>query len=229
MIIALAVSFFSCVSFLHSSGIDSVYAGFIPEINKQLEYTMDEDLIKVVSTHYKVCFLEDIDYSNLEVIKICRTWNRAVYYDRDYDVYIKIWPKDYALSFGFVNAVKKNFYQSIAPLQSIIFDRSGACRGYITYAVQALCEKIENFSCANFLYKGFFEVLKDRVLKTGLIYYDLVPGNVVCDGVHYFLIDLEPVLDIESCKKNIFNFNEFLSGNLPEYADFIKDLLLSYS
>lgn len=222
--LSLIISFFylCCLSSVDISGEDLVV-------------TPLSSLIEEISVTYEVRFLEDINYSPLELIKECRTWNRTVYYDPIHKLYIKIWPRNYALSEYFINAVKKYFYKEITPLMAIFFDKEGHCRGYITQAldsykvdssfIQVSNERIAVLSSQSDSYKKFFEALKERVLMTGLIYYDLTPANIGYDGTNYFLVDLEPVLDIESCGKNVFNFNEFLENNPPEYIEFVKSLL----
>jgi len=59
-----------------------------------------------------------------------------------------------------------------------------------------------------------------------MVYFDLTMSNIVYDGETYFLIDLEPILDIESCRKNVCGFNRALKFNPSEYVAFIKKILI---
>lgn len=192
-------------------------------------------LITQIDRHYEICFLEDIDFTRLKLVKEVRSSARTVYYDSDDKVYIKIWPKKYFFSSYFIDALKKNFYRDLAPLKCVIFDESGLCRGYISHAlddykkeknfIKITDKKIAHSSVQNDAYRKFFRDLKKRVFITGLIYYDLTPNNVAYDGSDYFLVDLESVLDIESCKKNAFKFHTLLEYNPDEYIEFVKKLL----
>lgn len=191
--------------------------------------------IEEISQYYPVCFLEDIDYSTFIFTKSKINFNRHVYFDAARRQYYKIWDKEYVFCPYFLNAIKKNFYLDIAPLKCVIFDKQDFCRGYITTALndyrkdenylKAAGIKLMPLSCQNDAFRVFLEKLKKRVSDTGLIYYDLTRENVSFDGHDYFLVDLEPVLDMASCKKNVLQFNEALKYNQPYYCAFIKEIL----
>jgi hypothetical protein len=125
-----------------------------------------------MSHYYAVCFLEDINFSKLIFTKAKLNFNRRVYYDPENKIYLKIWDREYVFCPYFLNAVKKHFYEDIALVRCIIFDRQDFCRGYITLALNEYKQynnylkesknKLLDVSQQNENFKAFLETLKKK-------------------------------------------------------------------
>ncbi|MCX5921920.1 MAG: hypothetical protein NTX86_01170 [Candidatus Dependentiae bacterium] len=207
----------------------------IPLLSKCLvmNSTKAKSDMREISQHCAVCDLEDVPYSKMKCVQ--KNQKRKVYYDKENNVYVKVWKKDYRFKSYFLMGVKQGFYKDIAPLHCVIFDKEGICRGYITYAVDGYKKQnnllkdchgtIKSLKHQNDAFKRFLDSLQATVARTGLAYYDLVAGNISYDGNNYFLIDLESVLDKTGCRNNTFNFHTCMSYNPPEYIEFVHTWL----
>jgi len=94
---------------------------------------------------YEIVFLEDIDCSDMKIIKerVHKPWRdgkynhyRIIYYHEKENLYYKFWEKEYIHNASFTKAMLNNIYDNdlILPLKSLIFDKEHICRGYITYS-----------------------------------------------------------------------------------------------
>ncbi|MDR3550944.1 MAG: hypothetical protein P4L31_06030 [Candidatus Babeliales bacterium] len=217
-----------------SIGLEDVGLSLVSQ-NLLLRGVASQSVMEEIKTYYPVCFLEDIEYLKCRLVDSNRSSERRVYCDKINKLYFKVWHKEYVFTPFFLRAIKKDFYKDIAPLKCIVFDKQDVCRGYITYALddyrqydnylQVLKGKITSLQYQNDAFKAFITSLQEKTLRTGLIYYDLTLANLVYDGERYFLIDLEPVLDVRSCRRNLLGFRDALVSNQPEYAAFVKKIL----
>lgn len=193
-------------------------------------------LMESARNHYPIIFLEDIkDRDCFLRVKGGLNFDRKVYFDKESRQYVKIWSKNYAYAPCFMEAVNKSFFEGIAPIKYIIFDKQFFCRGYITTALNdfqavqnnlvILNGRILSISRQNDAFKIFFEHLKMKILATKLIYLDLTPANVCYDGSNYYLVDLEAVFNVARCKKNFLDFKHSLLCNPPEYIVFVNHFL----
>lgn len=171
--------------------------------------------------------------------------NRTVYLTEDEKFAFKIWEEIYPASHAFLRAFQKNFYQGIAKVEALIFDKLGNCRGYVTsYMISRTFHRMEwdayefqletnafgvnIFSCHERQpqnYITLFNKLVDNTLKTGIFSADFCPNNTVIDPLTgtMYLIDLEDVLDLQN-----ISIEDSETQMLLEYdpKDF-RELLLS--
>lgn len=174
--------------------------------------------------------------------------NRTVYLTPDERFAVKVWEASYPSSPSFLRAFRSNFYDKIANIQGVIFDRDGKCRGYITpYMISRtfhrkawdaygfLMEKnaygVNIFSKSDNQpqnYRDFFNLLVQNSLATGIFSTDFCPNNVVLDPLtnRIYLIDLEDVLDLEDIAIEDPDVRMVLEYNPRDYLG-IFDLYLS--
>ena len=99
---------------------------------------------------------------------------RAIYYDRENDLYYKIFHKDYVRRTNFEMAIRKNFFDGLTPaLVQLIVDGDDIV-GYVSKAGQVLSD---NEFDAHLIPDEFTEKLINKIKDTDLFFYDLVPSN----------------------------------------------------
>ena len=124
---------------------------------------------------------------------------RVIYYDRENDLYYKIFHKDYVRRTNFEMAIRKNFFDGLAPaLVQLIFDGDDIV-GYVSKAGRVLSD---NEFDAHLIPNEFTEKLINKIKDTDLFFYDLVPSNIIkLDDGQLSLIDLESVYEISDLFK----------------------------
>ena len=141
---------------------------------------------------------------------------RAIYYDRENDLYYKIFHKDYVRRTNFEIAIEKNFFDGLIPaLVSLIVDGDDIV-GYVSKAGQVL----SNNEFDEHLIPDDFKVkIMQRIKETGLFFYDLVPSNIIkLDDGQVSLIDLESVYEIK-------DFYEMRNHNAKTKPQFLYDVV----
>jgi len=135
---------------------------------------------------------------------------RAIYYDREDDVYYKIFHKDYVRRVNFEMAIKKNFFDGMIPaLVSLIVDGNDIV-GYVSKAGQVLSD---NEFDTHLIPNEFTEKLINKIKDTDLFFYDFVPSNIIrLDDGQLSLIDLESVYEI----KDLFNIGKHNAKIKPD-------------
>lgn len=189
----------------------------------------------ILARDYQMIKLEDVDISLMELIKYGVAENgeaRSVYYDKENNLFYKIWSANYSDSRNFVTAVKRNFYKDLAPLLGLLFDQNGHCRGYITLGLHEevplkLCTNRYGYLCLDVAdnqsgnYQRFYRLLIEKCLALDLYYFDLVPSNLAIYQGNYCLIDLEVILTKNELK-------EMHNTSLNEWMIFLEYLPLDY-
>jgi len=135
---------------------------------------------------------------------------RAIYYDREYNVYYKVFHKDYVRRTNFEMAIKKNFFDELTPaLLGLIVDGDDIV-GYYSKAGQVLSNS--EFD-THLIPNEFTEKLVSKIKDTNLFFYDFVPSNIIrlSDG-RLSLIDLESVYEIS----DLFNIGEHNAKIKPD-------------
>ena len=119
---------------------------------------------------------------------------RSIYYDREEDVYYKLFHKDYVRRTNFEMAISKNFFDGLTPaLVGLIFDGDDIV-GYVSKAGQVLSD---NEFDTHLIPNDFTEKLINKIKDTDLFFYDFVPSNIIkLDDGQLSLIDLESVYEI---------------------------------
>jgi len=141
---------------------------------------------------------------------------RAIYYDRENDLYYKIFHKDYVRRTNFEMAIEKNFFDGLIPaLVSLIVDGNDIV-GYVSKAGQVL----SNNEFDEHLVPDDLKVkMMQRIKETGLFFYDLVPSNIIrLDDGQLSLIDLESVYEIK-------DFYEMRNHNAKTKPQFLYDVV----
>ena len=136
---------------------------------------------------------------------------RAIYYDRENDLYYKIFHKDYVRRTNFEMAIEKNFFDGLIPaLVSLIVDGNNIV-GYVSKAGQVLSD---NEFDTHLIPDDFTEKLINKIKDTDLFFYDFVPSNIIrLDDGQLSLIDLESVYEI----KDLFNIKEHNAKIKPNF------------
>ena len=135
---------------------------------------------------------------------------RAIYYDRENDLYYKIFHKDYVRRANFEMAIKKNFFDGLIPaLVSLITDGDDIV-GYVSKAGQVLSD---NEFDTHLIPNEFTEKLINKIKDTDLFFYDFVPSNIIrLDDGQLSLIDLESVYEIS----DLFNIGKHNAKIKPD-------------
>ena len=151
---------------------------------------------------YEISFLEEIDCSTMDLIK-CR-WRkgkdtvdhcRNIYYDKNTNLYYKIWNKTYIHNESFTTAMKNNIFYNdlILPLKSLIFDKEYICRGYITFGGSISKKELTELPE---LYKKF----KKNILDSKWVFIDPAKKNIIKYKEKYCFIDFEAIYPLEKFK-----------------------------
>ena len=135
---------------------------------------------------------------------------RAIYYDRESDLYYKIFHKDYVRRTNFEMAIRKNFFDGLIPaLVQLIVDGDDIV-GYVSKAGQVLSD---NEFDSHLIPNEFTEKLINKIKDTDLFFYDFVPSNIIrLDDGQLSLIDLESVYEI----KDLFNIEKHNAKIKPD-------------
>ena len=135
---------------------------------------------------------------------------RAIYYDRENDLYYKIFHKDYVRRTNFEMAIEKNFFDGLIPaLVSLIVDGDDIV-GYVSKAGKVLSD---NEFDTHLIPNEFTEKLINKIKDTNLFFYDFVPSNIIrLDGGQLSLIDLESVYKIS----DLFNIEKHNAKIKPD-------------
>ena len=135
---------------------------------------------------------------------------RAVYYDRENNLYYKLFNKNYCRLDNFTLAVKCNFFDGLTPaLVDYIYDDSQLI-GYVTKAGKTISD---NEFDTHLIPNEFTEKLINKIKNTDLFFYDFVPSNIVrLDDGQLSLIDLESVYKIS----DLFKINKHNAKIKPD-------------
>ena len=120
---------------------------------------------------------------------------RAIYYDRENDLYYKLFHKDYVRRTNFERVINQNFFDGMIPaLVSLITD-GDMIVGYVSKAGKVLSD---NEFDTHLIPKEFTEKLVKKIKDTGVFFYDFVPSNIIkLDDGQLSLIDLESVYEMQ--------------------------------
>ena len=176
---------------------------------------------------YEIIFLEDIDCSDMKIIKNHRRYRdkykvhnhyRNVYFDKKENLYYKIWEKEYIHNVSFTNAMLNNLYDNdlILPLKSLIFDKEYICRGYITHGG----EVVEKNICD--LHK-LFEIYKKNIIRTNCVISIPKSDNIIKYNDNYTLIDYDIVYPINILKEKDLD-KKFNWCTCKKYSNFFKSI-----
>ena len=173
--------------------------------------------------------LNDIDFNAYECIKdkYNRVVNginhgRAIYFDSINQVYYKIFHPDYCRLSNFRKAIEINFFEELAPaLTGLIYDNEQII-GYITQAGPLLSANEFDY---HLIPQDFFRILKDRIKKSGMFFYDLVPHNIILIDGKPSLIDLESVYDFSQYGNLSLHNAKIKPAELDKYITELKSTI----
>ena len=168
--------------------------------------------------------LNDIDSTHCRVVldKACRvvqmnqpsrivTHGRQVIHDEEKDLYYKIFDDDYCRRENFERALHMGFFDGLAPaLHSVIVhpELNDEIVGYATEAGTPLGSEFDEIP------REFFEKVLDKVKETKMLFYYLVPVNIIkTKNGELSLIDLESVYDLYE----LHNINKHNAKVKPDY------------
>lgn len=213
--------------------------GYDPETNIPIVLLESLDLLsyKVLKKFNPQEHLPEENYKNHA--EYFRQRNRTVYLSEGF--VIKIWQKDHPSTLAFLSALHAHFFNQIAPIEGLIFDESGSCRGYITpYMISRTFDRaaweswgfvlekngfgVKIFSRKDLqpsIYQDLFDWLIAQTEKTGFLSTDFCPNNVVIDPVEkrLYLIDLEDILEVKKIEKEDPEIEMVLEYNPRDYLE----------
>jgi len=164
----------------------------------------------------KTTNLYDIDIKSCEVIldKSGRiidgvSHGRKILYDRDKNLYYKIFDEEYCRRENFIKAYEVGFFDKLTPaLQSLIVDGDDIV-GYVTEAGEMISDS-EFGSVPKEFYKKVLGVVKEKKM----FFYDLVPINIIrMKNGELSLIDLESVYPLQE----LYIINRHNAKVKPQY------------
>jgi glycosyltransferase involved in cell wall biosynthesis len=172
--------------------------------------------------------LNDIDFDAYECIKDKYnrivdgvSHGRAIYFDSANQEYYKIFHPDYCRINNFRKAIKANFFEGLSSaLISLIYD-SGDIVGYVTKAGPLLSANEFDF---HLIPQDFFRILKNRIKESGMLFYDLVPHNIILIDGEPSLIDLESVYDISEYNNLSLHNAKVKPAELDEYIKKLRGM-----
>lgn len=208
---------------------DNTILKFVPDLKVAMQLTEKY-------YGYPIIQYELIDFDSIQEVKAAIGGNggsRKVYYDDKNNLFIKIWSEDYPESRNFQQALMNHYYDDLAPLAGIVFDSNSMCRGYATYGLHQnptlfYCNNRYGYLCLETAekqssgYQIFYKKLLERSLTTGFYHIDLVPSNLAQDDEQYYLIDLEPLLQVDELKK-------IKETSLSRWLHLVEHLPLDYA
>ena len=119
---------------------------------------------------------------------------RSIYYDKQNNIYYKLFHKDYCRLDNFIKAYKSGFFQDLAPaLTAIIYDRDDIV-GYVSKGGKVISDS--EFD-THLIPQEFTEKLLKKIEDTKMFFYDFIPSNIITlDDGSISLIDLESVYNL---------------------------------
>ena len=165
--------------------------------------------IKISDVNFKKLTIIRDKYNRVDESGI--NHGRSIYYDRENDLYYKLFHKDYVRRVNFEMAIQKNFFDGLIPaLTSLIVDGDDVV-GYISKSGQVLSD---NEYDTHLIPDDFKEKLFNRIKETGLFFYDFVPSNIVrLKTGELSLIDLESVYPLS----DLFKIHKHNAKIKPEF------------
>lgn len=128
-------------------------------------------------------------------------YSRVVYYDLEADTYVKRWVSDYVYRQCFEHAVRVNFFDGIS-LPFEVIEESGQFLGYKTKKSQ-LVTQFEHRK-----YLDLVDRISSKSLEHSIIYIDRFSENIVEENGKYYLIDLEPSIEISMMKNPLLRVRQ---------------------
>ncbi len=195
---------------------------------------LDHKGFNIFKERYKVIYLDDIPTEKFQRgISDGQNW-RKLYFDENQALVYKVWNQKYESAGNFINALKEGFFNDIALIESVIFDKQRYCRGYVCPKGQmskpfVLTESLPIAGgCVRFLswkkqderYKKFYKQLINNTVATQYAFVDYTPFNLILFNGEYYLIDLENALSLADAQKKLLE-----SPYVPQdYRKFILTL-----
>src|SRR5689334_19189741 len=86
---------------------------------------------------YPIVEYEQLDFSQMELRKATKHphLERNIYFDPKTKTFVKQWPPNFLRNSIFLDALISGYYKNLTPLEALLFDKEGHCRGYITKAL----------------------------------------------------------------------------------------------
>ena len=210
-------------------------------------------------THRPIVAYESLNFENCEILKQFEieqhipeadrkahpeyfvNRDRIVYLTSDKQYAVKVWSDAHPAATNFMKAFQSHFYDDIAQIEGVIFDKNNRCRGYITsyiisrerekqkwesygFVLEKNCNDVKIFAACDKQpqnYKNFFEKLMQNSKKSGFLSTDFCPNNIGIDHKtgRLYLFDLEDVLLLESISRNDSQTQMLLEYNPKDYLE----------
>ena len=161
--------------------------------------------------------LDEIDFTNLKVIHRRESvyegqdHARWVYYDKNNNLYYKLWNPTYIRKNNVLEGIENKFYDNTTTpaLKGVIYYED-ICRGYVMEGVN---ENSKNS-------KTFYEIIKQKTSITGYFYFDYCKQHIMNYKNQFCLIDLEgiyPLSELQNFLDHKYN-SSFADNNYKEFV-----------
>ena len=161
--------------------------------------------------------LDEIDFTDLvlthkrESIHDGQDHSRWVYYDKNNNLYYKLWNPTYIRRDNIIGGIKSGFYdeQTTPALKGVIYYED-ICRGYIMEGVD---ENDKNIS-------PFYEIIKQKTSDLGYFYFDLCKQHIMNYKDQFCLIDLEGIYPLSELQNFLDHkyYSSFADNNYKEFV-----------
>ncbi len=181
-------------------------------------------------------YLETIPFNTLTLLY--KRYAREIYANGDRSLYYKVWDPYYQRSPFFLGTVKAGFFNNLAPLVSIIYDKNNQCRGYVATGgilvrdnadksglkINSLGHIAPTEQQTNQNYIEFYKQLLSNSINSQYAFVDMPPQNIIEIDTQFYLIDLESVLPFSYLEKPIVT-NPGYVFCIKEYARDLQTFL----
>ena len=161
--------------------------------------------------------LDEINFSDLtlthkrESVYNNQDHARWVYYDKNNNLYYKLWNPTYIRKDNVVNGIKSGFYDSsTTPALKGIISYENVCRGYVMEGVK---ENNQNS-------KPFYSIIKEKTKTSKHFYFDYCNQHIMEYKNQFCLIDLEgiyPLSELQNFLDHKYN-SSFADNNYKEFV-----------
>ena len=161
--------------------------------------------------------LDEIDFTNLKVIHQRESvyegqdHARWVYYDKNNNLYYKLWNPTYIRKNNVLEGIENKFYDNTTTpaLKGVIYYED-ICRGYVMEGVNKNSKDS----------KTFYEIIKQKTFITGYFYFDYCKQHIMNYKDQFCLIDLEgiyPLSELQNFLDHKYN-SSFADNNYKEFV-----------
>lgn len=165
--------------------------------------------------------LDSIDFENLCLIhnKLRIYGNqdhrRCIYFDRNTNLYYKVWDISYVRRDNILDAINAGFYdESTVPALKGLLYYEDICRGYVMAHVHETTKDSDRF----------FHLIKQKTIDTQYFYFDYCDKHIMEYDGKFSLIDLEGIYHMSELN-NFLNHDYYSSFADEKYKEFVCNIV----